>query len=118
MMPELRISADEVADEKIAAMKIFEVFVDDQADEQVAAGSFLIFDRKPVEGFRQDFVGGAVADFVDEVLFHFRERPGFADGRAALRNDAGQFHVAADGNRHAAFLKHVAVQINLRGLAP
>ena len=28
----------------------------------------------------------------------------------------GEFHVAADGNRHAAFLKHVAIQINLRAL--
>ncbi len=53
---------------------------------------------------------------MDEVLFDVRERPRLADRRAALGDDAGQFHITADGNRHAAVFKHVAVQINLRGL--
>ena len=52
----------------------------------------------------------------DQILFHARQRPRLADGRAALRNDAGQRHVAADRDGHAAVLKNFAVEINLREL--
>ena len=73
--------------------------------------ALLLFGRrKLLKRFRQHRVGGAVGDVVNEILFHARERPRLADGRAALRNDAGQCHVAADGDGHAAVLKHFAVK--------
>ena len=112
----IRIAADEVAHKKITAMKILEVFVDDEADEQIAARLLLVGGRKFLDRVGQHRVGGTVRDLVDQILFDARERPRLADGRAALRDDAGKFHVAADGNRHAAFLEDVAVQINLRRL--
>ena len=38
--PGIRIGTEEVPDEEITALKILEVFVDDQADKQVAPGFF------------------------------------------------------------------------------
>ena len=45
---------------------------------------FLFGGRKLIERFRQHLVSRAIADFVNDVLLHLRQRPGFADGRAAL----------------------------------
>ena len=52
---------------------------------------------------------------MDEIAFGLGDRPRLADGRAALGNDRLQFHLPAHRHRHAAFLEHVAVQIDLRG---
>lgn len=66
-VPGTRIGADQITDEEIAAMKLFQVFVDDEADEEVAAGLALVGGGKGVEGFGEDLVGGTVADFMNEV---------------------------------------------------
>ena len=105
-----RVGADEIAHEKIAAMKILEVFVDDKADEQVALRLPLFVRRKFLKRFGEHGIRGPVADVTNQIAFHTRERPRLADGRAALRNNAGQRHVAADRNRHAAVLEHIAVR--------
>src|SRR5258706_12950281 len=107
------IGADEVADEEITAMKFIEVFVHHQADEKVAARFLLVLWWEIAEGFGQNFIGRAVADLVDEIAFRFRDGPGFADGSAALGNDAGQRYIAADGDGYSAFGKDFAVQIDL-----
>src|SRR5581483_11636524 len=58
----LRIGAEEIAHEKIAAVKFLQVFVDDQANEQIAARFFLFLGGQRVEGFSQNFIGRAVSD--------------------------------------------------------
>jgi len=107
------IGADEIADEEVAAMKFLEVFIDDKADEKIAAAFALIVRGKRAEGFGEDFIGGAVGDFMDQLAIDFCQRPSFTDGRAALRNDAVEFDVASDGEGNAAFLENVAVKIKL-----
>ncbi len=114
--PGARVGAEQLADQKIAAMKILQVFVHHQADEQITARRFLFGRRQLTERLRQHFVSRAVADFMNDVLLDPGQRPGLADRRAALGNHARQLHGAADGNRHAAVLEDVAVQINLRAL--
>ena len=42
----IRIAADEIAHEKIAAVKILEIFVHDEADEKIAARLLLFDGRK------------------------------------------------------------------------
>src|SRR5674476_685444 len=108
------VAADQVADQKIAAMKIFEILVHHEADVQVALRLALVFRRYFLHRLGKHGVGGAVADAADQVLFDARQRPRLADGRAALRNHAGQRHFAAHRNGHAAVCKNFAVQINLR----
>jgi len=61
----------------------------------------------------ESFLTGPVRDLVNQVLLDARKRPSIADGRTALRDDAGQFHLAADGDCHATIFKNVTVQINL-----
>src|SRR6266568_9604787 len=112
----LGVRADEIADEKIAAVKVLEVLVDDQSDEQVAARFALFLFGELVDRLRQDFVSRAVADLVDQISFRLGDGPGVTDGRATLRNDAGEGHLAADGNAHAALLPHLAIEINLGAL--
>ena len=94
-------------------MKILEVFVDDKADEKISACLLLVCGRKFLDRVGKNRVCGTICDLMNQILFHARERPGVADGCAALRNDAGQFYAAADGYRHAAIVKNFAVQINL-----
>ena len=73
----IRVAADEIAHEKIAAVKILAVFIDDQADEQVAARLLLFGGRQFLKRLRQHGVGGAVGDLVDQIFFDARERPAF-----------------------------------------
>lgn len=97
-------------------MEIFEIFVDDEADEQIAARFLLFGFGQSFERFGEDLIGGAIADFVDEVGFGFGDGPGFADRGATLGNDATQFDIATDGERDAAFVVDVAIDVNLSGL--
>src|SRR5437016_12203930 len=53
---------------------------------------------------------------MNDVLFHFRERPGIADRSTALGDHTGEMDLAADGNGDAAFFEYLAIEINLRGL--
>lgn len=94
-------------------MEILQVLVDNQPNEQVAACRSLLLGRKGVKRLGENLVRRAVADLVDDVLLYFREGPGLANGRAALRSNPDQPHLAADGNGHAAFVKNLAVEIHL-----
>ena len=77
-------------------MKFIQVLIDHQTNKQIAARLFLIFRRELAKGLRQDLVGRAIADFVNNVLIHFGKRPGIADGSATLGRDAGKFYLAAN----------------------
>ena len=108
-----RVGAQQIANQKVPAVEVLQVLVDDQPDEQVAARALLLLGRELVERLRQHLVGGAVADLVDDILLDLGEGPRLADGRAALGSHAHQLHVAADRDRHAAFVIDLAVQIHL-----
>ena len=72
--------------------------------------------RELVECFGEHLVSRAIADFVDNILFHLGEGPGISDGRATLGRNTQEAHLASDGHRHPAFLVHLAVQVHLREL--
>ena len=110
------VGADEIADEEIAAMKFIEVFVDDEANKEIPLALLLFCRRKLLNRVDEDLVSGAIGDFVDDVLLGLRDGPCVADRSAALRNDAGQFDVAADGDSDATVLKHITVEIKLGAL--
>jgi len=95
-------------------MKLIEILVHHQADEQVVLGLALVFRRQLGHGLVQDRVGGTVANVADQILFDAGQCPSLANGRAALRNDAGQRDLAAHGHRHPAVLEHLAIEIDLR----
>ena len=57
------VGAQDVAHQEIAAVEILQVFVDDQADEQIAARLQLFAAGEIAERLGQDFIGGAVGDF-------------------------------------------------------
>src|SRR5437867_9633885 len=97
-------------------MEIIQVLIDYQTDEQIAARLFLFLCRQAVERLRQNFVSGAIADFMNDVLLYFGEGPGIANGSATLRSHAGQLYFAAKGKGDTALLKDIAVQIYLSGL--
>jgi hypothetical protein len=61
----IRIAADELAYQEIATMKILKVFVNDQADKQVAAGLLLVRRRKFLERLGQHRIRRAVRDLMD-----------------------------------------------------
>src|SRR4051812_36467766 len=50
---------------------------------------------------------------MDEISFRLGNSPGFSDGSAALRNNAGQSHASAHTHSHAAFVENLSVKINL-----
>ena len=80
----IQVATDEIAHEKIATVKIFEIFVDDEADEKIATRLLLFGGWKFLERFRKHGVGGAVGDLLDGVVFDPGQCPGLADGRATL----------------------------------
>ena len=59
------VSADEIADEKVAPMKFLQVFIGDQADKKIAARLLLFLRRELVKRFRQDFVGRSIANLLN-----------------------------------------------------
>jgi hypothetical protein len=107
--PGARVGAQEIADEKVAAMKFLQVLVDDQSDEKVATCLFLVLGREGVEGLDQHLIGRPVADLVDKVPLGLGDGPGLTNRRAALGNDAAELELAAEGDRDATFLEHFAV---------
>src|SRR5581483_1617577 len=111
-----RVGAQQVPNQEISAMKLFEIFIDDQTDEEIAARAFLLLGGQLIEGLGQDFIGGPIADLVNDVLVDFRQRPGFSNRRAALRSDPDQPHLAAERDGHPTFLENVTIEINLGGL--
>src|SRR5439155_6707972 len=108
-----RVGAEEVAHQEIASLKFLQILVDNQAHKQVALGLFLVAGGEFVESLDKDLIGWPIADFVNKVALDSGDGPGRANGGAALRNDALEPDVAAEGDRHPAFLEHLAVQINL-----
>jgi len=80
------VSSEQIANQEVTAMELLSIFIDHQADEQIAARFFLFLWRKLVKGFCQHFVGRAVAYFVDDIRHDFGLGPGFNDRGAALRS--------------------------------
>ena len=68
-------------------MKIFQVFIDYEADKKIATSLFLFFSRQAVKGFDQNFVSRAVSNPLNQVLLNFGNGPGLADWSAPLRVD-------------------------------
>ena len=97
-------------------MEFVEVFVHHQADKKIAARLLLFLRGKIAERLSQHFIGGPIPDLMNEIAFGFGNGPGFADGSAALRNDAGKSHIGAYGYRYSPFAERFTVEINLRGL--
>src|SRR5436190_9997839 len=95
-----RIGADEVAHEKIAALEVLPVLVDDEADEQVALRGPFFGGGEFVEGLQEDFVSEAVPDSLNEVAINLGYRPSFANGSATLGNNAFEPDIAAERDRH------------------
>src|SRR5262245_39018505 len=69
--PQLWVGANDVADEKIPAMKFLQILVDHEADEQIALRLFLFFGWEAVERFGEYFVRRTIGDFLNEILFGF-----------------------------------------------
>ena len=61
----IRVAAEEIAHEEIAAMKILEVLVDDEADEEIATGFLLVSRRKFLKRLGQHGIGGTVGDLMN-----------------------------------------------------
>src|ERR1041385_4168697 len=97
-------------------MKIFKIFIDDQADEQVAGGCLLFLRRQGVEGFGENLVRRPIADLVNDVLFDAGQRPRITNWRATLRSHPHDFRLSSDRYRYPTFLKSFAVKINLSEL--
>ena len=105
----VRISPDEIADEKIAAMKLVEILVHHHANKKIAARLLLIRVTERFKRLNQYLVRRSVADLVNHVMLGASDGPRLSDRRAALRDHTAQRHAAAHTERHAAVLVHVAV---------
>src|SRR5687767_2689509 len=55
-----RISADQIANEKIAAAELVEIFIDDEANKQIALCFLLLLRRQFGKCFAQDGVSGSI----------------------------------------------------------
>jgi hypothetical protein len=79
-----RVGANEIANQKIATMKLLKVFVDDKSDKKISTRLLLFLGGQMAERLGQDFVGGTVADFVNEIAFSPGNGPSVANRRASL----------------------------------
>ncbi len=61
----IRVAADQISHEKIAAMKILKVFVDDEADEKIAARLLLVGWRKFLDRVGENRVCGTICNLMD-----------------------------------------------------
>src|SRR5262249_49934085 len=83
------------------------------ANEQVALSLFLFLGGKVGERLGEHLISRAIADFVNDVLFHLGERPRLTDRGAPLRCHSGKLHLSADGEGNASLLENVAVEVDL-----
>jgi|SRR5947207_15554286 len=97
-------------------MEFLPVFVHDETDKEIPARLLLLLRRKVAEGFRKDFVGGTIGYLMDEIALGFCDGPRVADRRATLRNNTRDRDVTPNLDGNSAFGKHLALEIDLRGL--
>lgn len=110
------VGAEEVADEEIAAAMFLEVFVDGEADEDVAVGAGFFGFGEGVEGVLEDGEGWEVTDALDEVAIGGGDGPGAADGGAALGDDGFKADVAGDGDGDGAVGESLLVEKEAGGV--
>jgi len=107
------VAADEIAHEKSPRMKIFEIFIDDKANEQITRVSFAVqqeevFGTSPQAQHRR---GGW--RFADQIVFDTCERPRSPMGVQPCEMTRASFTSPPTRNRHATVLEHITVQVDL-----
>ena len=86
------IGPEDVAHQKVATAELFFVFVDGQSGEKIAAGALFVGLGQGVESLLENLVGGAGAEFEQEVLVGARDGQRFADRTAALADHGLEAH--------------------------
>ena len=115
--PGIRIHAQEISNQEIAPVKLFEILIHHQTDEQITLAFLLFLRSECAERLDQHFVGRTIRYLIDEVFVSLRNGPGIADGSAPLGDNAGQRDFPAHGDRDQAVCMHISVQIELGGLS-
>src|SRR5216684_231563 len=85
--PGVLIHAQNVSNQKVAALELFLVFVDDPADVKPLLEQFLFFRLQLLEKLLQMKERRPAAQLLDDVFLRSRNDHGPADWTAALRDD-------------------------------
>ena len=96
-----RVRAEDVADQKIAALVFVEVFAHGQPGEEIVPRAILFLFAQAVENGVEHAVSRFRAQAQEQVLLGPGDRQRLADGSAPLADNGAHLHAAAKPQRHA-----------------
>lgn len=93
------IGSKDIADQKVSAVELIEIFPHRQSGEKVAPSAFFLPIAEALIRVVEDLVGRARAESMDDIVFHPGHRQRLANWTTPLTDEAFKFHPTLEGKR-------------------